>query len=163
MSFSLFEFVESQDNFNNMILPVIKENGIGIFNFLKAQKMEILIDVRGTSPRPWAAGQNEIEWRRAVANCVDQIIDIESTGIPDNLRVDITFCLKKSTINRTDLDNLAKPVLDTLFKANYVQVNKEGISGVLFEFDDSYIQELFLRKFLAVTPDDEGATIKISW
>ena len=75
----------------------------------------LTFQVRRSSPAPW--GSNEWAWRsalateaRAVASSVQGWPIIGACFV-----VKLTFYLAPSTWERVDLDNLAKPVLDTIF------------------------------------------------
>lgn len=57
-----------------------------------------------------------------------------------------------------DLDNLAKPVLDTLFRQSRRSVHPVAS---IFLCDDCHLHELTLKRFLVTSPDEEGATITI--
>lgn len=81
----------------------------------------------------------------------------------DEFEVSIVFHLPQSTLDKSDLDNLAKPVLDTLFLPNYLQVKDKTLTGALFEIDDSRVFKLSLEKKLANAPQDEGAEIVVFW
>jgi hypothetical protein len=64
-----------------------------------------------------------------------------------------------------DLDNLAKPVLDTLFEPN-PNPNQEGlkdVSGVLFDIPDEAVTRLLLTKTLAADQSKIGARISATW
>ncbi len=65
----------------------------------------------------------------------------------------------------TELDNPAKPVLDTLFapRSNPNQEGFEAISGIVFDVDDSAVVQLNLRKTMVTDPELVGATIVASW
>jgi len=68
-----------------------------------------------------------------------------------------------SHIEHVDLDNLAKPILDTLFHPRHPQVKDMSLTGALFDVDDDRIFKLNLEKRL-VTPDtEEGIDVTIAW
>ena len=61
-----------------------------------------------------------------------------------------------------DLDNLAKPVLDTLFTSQ--NVSKSRITGVLLpEVNDTWVFRLRLEKVGVKTPQDQGADLTVTW
>ena len=64
-----------------------------------------------------------------------------------------------------DLDNLAKPLLDTLFEPNSNPNQKElrDVSGVLFRIPDEAITCLLLTKTLETDPSKIGAMISATW
>ena len=71
--------------------------------------------------------------------------------------------MKPGSIEHADLDNLAKPVLDTLFDSRNAQVQDKELTGALFDVDDDRVFQLIAAKKLVVGPDDEGIDITISW
>jgi hypothetical protein len=109
----------------------------------------------GHEPRPWATGQ-EWAWRTAVANAIrdasaasGRILPLAIDGKNEpHLSVEIVFRMSPPRFLDADLDNLAKPVLDTLFRAKRVQLPQTAgeVSGVLFAFDDSRVVRLVLEK-----------------
>ena len=120
----------------------------------------ISISDRGIKHAPW--GNNEWNWRKAIADAAkEKRIDVISSFL--NFSVNIVFYLMKTTLDRSDLDNLAKPVLDTLFLPNNPQVKDKALTGALFEIDDNRVFKLSLEKLLVSTNHEEGAEIIISW
>ena len=71
--------------------------------------------------------------------------------------MEIIFYLKKDRLERNDLDNLAKPVLDTICKIRYAK--KKKLIGAIFDYDDDKVFQLILEK--KPTKDKEKAIIKI--
>lgn len=53
--------------------------------------------------------------------------------------VEAVFFLKDTNIERVDLDNLAKPLLDTLFRPRRPQVIDLNLTGAVFDVDDDRI------------------------
>jgi Holliday junction resolvase RusA-like endonuclease len=136
----------------------------------QGQQQPIFLRIRGKRP----LAENEfsrtqvLEWRkflvREITSRYAKIRDLASTV---QLTVDIIFVFTKQNAKGVDLDNLAKPVLDTLFKP---RKNKDkqpdyDISSALFEIEDSTIFDLRLRKVgLAVEKQiGEGIDILITW
>ncbi len=119
--------------------------------------------VRGLSPSPWGNGPPEWAWRRAIA-------DAARTKVPSPiacnsklpwLSVEIVFRMTAARIVGSDLDNLAKPVLDTLFLARRVQAKEEGVSGVLFACDDARVARLVLEKKEVATAEEAGVDVTV--
>ena len=78
--------------------------------------------------------------------------------------VDVIFRMIASDLARpaVDLDNFAKPVLDTLFTSK--NVSKERLTGVLLhEVNDTWVFRLRLEKREVETPEDQGALITVTW
>lgn len=66
-------------------------------------------------------------------------------------------------IVRADLDNLAKPVLDTFFRSHYPQVKDPNLTGALFDVDDSRVFKLTLEKRLVSAVANEGVDVVVAW
>ena len=121
---------------------------------------KISIIVRGIKPAPW--GNKEWDWRKAIAAEARK----QSQGAPalrSGCEVSVIFYLLQSTFDKSDLDNLAKPVLDTLFLPNNPQVKDRALTGSLIELDDSLVRKLSLEKRLTFNSQDEGAEINVVW
>jgi Holliday junction resolvase RusA-like endonuclease len=97
------------------------------------------------APAPW--GINEWAWRSAIAEqaraVASAVRDWPIVGAC--FTVKIVFYLAPPSWERPDLDNLAKPVLDTVFLPNNPQVRDRSLTGALFEVDDSRIMQLTVR------------------
>ncbi len=120
--------------------------------------------VRGKPPTPW--GSNEWAWRSAVAV---QARAVAST-VPDlpppsdaRFTAEIVFHLGASNFERADLDNLAKPVLDTVFLPRNPQVQDRSLTGAIFRVDDDRVVRLALEKRAARTAEEEGVDVSIGW
>lgn len=123
-----------------------------------------LIRVRGMKPVPW--GSNEWLWRKALADqgrLVRASMRLPPILPSVHFAVEIIFYMNTTHIQGADLDNLAKPVLDTLFRTRYPQVKDLSLTGAVFEMDDSSVFRLVVEKRLIATDKDEGADISISW
>lgn len=121
---------------------------------------EITLHIRGIKPAPWAG--KEWDWRKAVATEARKHFQ----GSPDSklsFEVHVIFYFLESTFDKSDLDNLTKPVLDTLFLPNNPQVKDRSLTGALIETDDSRVTKLYLEKRTVTSQQDEGADIIISW
>ena len=123
-----------------------------------------LIRVRGMNPVPW--GSNEWLWRKALANqgrLVRASMRLPPILPSARFAVEIIFYMTGNNSRKADLDNLAKPVLDTLFRTPRPQVPDLSLTGAVFEMDDSSIFRLVVEKRLVATDKDEGADMIISW
>ncbi|SRR6266508_49899 len=125
----------------------------------------IELQVRSARPAPWAT-EREWAWRSELAQAARQV----RAGSPlppappdAAFTVWLTFHLSAARHRDSDLDNLAKPVLDTLFHARYVQARIPDVTGVLFAVPDERVVKLVLEKRLAGSPDDQGIDIVVSW
>ncbi len=123
-------------------------------------KKHISLKINGVKPAPWAG--KEWDWRKAIALEANK----QFQGVPTSksgFEVSIIFYLVQSTFDKSDLDNLAKPVLDTLFLPNNPQVKDKTLTGSLIKLDDSLVRKLNLEKRLVVNFEDEGAEVNVFW
>jgi Holliday junction resolvase RusA-like endonuclease len=125
---------------------------------------QIRLRVRGMTPIPW--GSNEWAWRQHLAHeGKSKRSGIESSPVSAATRfaVEVIFYMSASRVGRADLDNLAKPVLDTLFRPRYAQVSNLDLTGALFDLDDDRVFMLILEKRLVATEEEQGADVTVSW
>jgi len=116
------------------------------------------------TPIPW--GSNEWTWRKAIAEQArakrlhQQIAPAANTT---RFSVAIIFFMTAAHIQRADLDNLVKPVLDTLFLTRNAQVRDMSLTGALFDMDDAYVFQLSLEKEVVLDAQYEGVQVTIAW
>ena len=124
---------------------------------------QITLSVRGMKPIPW--GSNEMAWRKFIADQARAKFGQEKWEISAQTRfsMEVMFLMKEDNIQRADLDNLAKPVLDTLFRVRYAQVKDLSRTGALFSVDDDRVFKLLLEKQVVHAADDEGIEVHMSW
>jgi hypothetical protein len=122
----------------------------------------LTIHVIGQRPVPWGCG--ELEWRAAVAR------EARAAGGPSvpvplsaQFSLGLVFRMRGDRIQHADLDNLAKPVLDTLFLSRQSQVRDPSLAGALFSVDDDRVFRLSLEKCVVPSAVGEGVDIEISW
>lgn len=110
------------------------------------QANRIEISVRGTPPKPWATG--ELPWRQLVADACAEVIDIDHEALSTvaTFEVRLVFFLSPVRCQDTDLDNLAKPVLDTIFLIDRPQTEDRTLTGALVKRNDNAIRKLTLEK-----------------
>lgn len=118
----------------------------------------ISLRISSITPAPTQGG-NITQWRQAIYSA-GRSIDIphdELTKIGSSrFAITVAFYFIHAHFNRADLDNLAKPVLDTLFDNP-----QSPPTAALLRVDDSMITSLALSKHQVSTPEQEGATITI--
>jgi Holliday junction resolvase RusA-like endonuclease len=87
------------------------------------------------------------------------------TQVPDTavFSVEIVFYLTTDHSRRVDLDNLAKPVLDTLFLPRHAQVKDRSLTGALIEIDDSRVHRLVTEKRIVSAKSEEGLDAAVTW
>lgn len=125
-----------------------------------------LIRVRGMKPVPWGSGNNEWLWRKVLADqgrLVRASVRLPPILPSARFAVEVIFYMTEKNSQKADLDNLAKPILDTLFRTPRPQVPDLSLTGAVFEMDDSNVFRLVVEKRLVAIVKDEGADVIISW
>jgi hypothetical protein len=126
----------------------------------------------GDYPNPWRiqvrghpARVKSIGWREAIRDAVtDAYPQAPFTSPPLGTRftVEVIFRMTPEDLARPacDLDNFAKPVIDTLFTSQ----NVSRLTGVLLpEVNDTWVFRLLLEKVGVETPEEQGADITVTW
>ena len=127
---------------------------------------------RDDHPNPWrievrghAARVKSVKWREAIRDAVSAAYpQAPFTSPPEGTKftVEIIFRMTSKDLARPacDLDNLAKPVLDTLFTSqNILKLNGVLLPGV----NDTWVFRLILEKVGVKTPQEQGADITVNW
>jgi hypothetical protein len=126
---------------------------------------ELTIEVKGSTPVPRGLvpktkGRQQT-WRGKVAKAATEVKErlgpllVEPTA---EFNIEIEYRLTDLGV---DLDNLTKPVLDTLFEN--INPNAPEYAGMLFDADDSRIVRLLLTKVQVSSEKDAGVRIDVSW
>lgn len=115
----------------------------------------IKFEVKG-EPSTWGT-KKQWKWREKIKNEIEKKTEVEK-----DIRFKVTINFKVNDTKK-DLDNLAKPVLDTLFKIRNPQSEAKNrkLYGALFDVDDDRVCELILKKEIPKDGENEGAEIKI--
>jgi len=125
---------------------------------------ELDISVRGMKPVSFGGGEPEKQWWEELATKAQLVRasqPLPAITAPARFTVEMVFFLREAYGNKlegSDLDNLAKPVLDTLFKGR-----KQPPTGILFDLDDAFVAKLIMEKRLAATQEEEGVDIIVAW
>jgi Holliday junction resolvase RusA-like endonuclease len=102
-------------------------------------------------------------WRQALADQARMAGPILTASSSCKFAVHIIFWMNSVSIRRADLDNLAKPVLDTLFRPKNAQVKDLSLTGALFLFDDDRVYRLILEKRQVDVELEQGVDIFVEW
>lgn len=123
----------------------------------------IEVSVRGMPPKPWATG--ELQWRRLVADSCAELTSIDHDALARvaAFEVTLTFFLSPARCQDTDLDNLAKPVLDTIFFIDRPQTQDRTLTGALVKRNDNAIRKLTLDKRPVHASAELGVDILVEW
>ena len=126
---------------------------------------------RDDYPNPWRiqvrghpARRESISWREAIRDAVTDTYPqapFTSPPLGTKFTVEVIFRMTPEDLARPafDLDNFAKPVLDTLFTSQNVS---QRVTGVLFPVNDTWVFRLVLEKVGVETPQDQGADITVT-
>jgi Holliday junction resolvase RusA-like endonuclease len=116
------------------------------------------IQVRGYPPRVKGIG-----WREAIRDQVRATYPQAPFAKPSETKfeVEVIFRMTAQDMDKPalDLDNLIKPVLDTLFTSQNVS---SPVTKVLFPVNDTWVFRLALAKIRVETPEDQGADITVT-
>jgi ADP-ribose pyrophosphatase YjhB (NUDIX family) len=125
----------------------------------------VVVDVRGQSPVPRRSGSMsdaEVAWRTRIKEEVEAMpLEATMAGPGAWFSAEFEFFVPSPL---TDLDNLVKPVLDTLFLPGVDNPNRQHIAhltGVLFRADDGRIRHLVVRKRQTLEVSEQGARITV--
>jgi hypothetical protein len=129
---------------------------------------------RDDYPNPWRiqvrghpARRESNSWREAIRDAVREAYPqapFTSTPLETKFTVKVIFRMTPEDLARPafDLDNFAKPVLDTLFTSQ--NVSKARLTGVLLpEVNDTWVFRLLLEKVKVKTPQEQGADLTVTW
>jgi hypothetical protein len=72
------------------------------------------------------------------------------------------FRIREPRFSSSDLDNLVKPVLDTLFRSRDEQLDP-SLTATLLPVDDAMIHRLVVEKDRAAGIEGEGVSVSVSW
>ena len=136
--------------------------------------MMLAFTVRGMTPRPYSTEGVE-EWRRRLVEAAKQLrVDGRRENPPQGTRfaVRIVFLMTSAHVVQQgaqqgpDLDNLAKPVLDSVFRGSGgadVGAQEQGLTGALIDADDKWVFSLRTEKREVPRGEHEGAVVIIEW
>lgn len=115
------------------------------------------------APKPWVTG--ELPWRRHIADSCAKLtsIDHDASAKVVAFEVTLVFFLSPARCRDTDLDNLAKPVLDTIFLIDRPQTQDRTLTGALVRRNDNAIRKLTLEKRPVHEPGEYGVDILVEW
>ena len=125
---------------------------------------QVTVRIRGKKPIAWL--NNEWEWRGVLAEQARKTRarnERQEVSKTTRFAVEVIFFLNGTNVERVDLDNLAKPVLDTLFRPRRPQVKDLNLTGALFDVDDDRVFKLSLEKKMVSSIKDEGADVTVTW
>jgi hypothetical protein len=124
----------------------------------------VTLEVRGVSP-VGGGSSARWAWRRAIAQQARRIRSEYRLGevSPDaGFELEIVFFLLPARARHADVDNLARPVLNTLFDSRDEQADRT-LTATLFEAEDAQIHRLILEKRVVADPAQAGIDVIVRW
>ena len=126
--------------------------------------MQRHVELVVTGRRPLGGGSSSrLQWREAIRDAAQSVAP-DPRAVPDGapLTVDVEFRITQPRFGSSDLDNLVKPVLDTLFRSRDEQLDP-SLTAALLPIDDAAIQRLVVEKHRVDRREDEGLSVSVSW
>lgn len=124
----------------------------------------VVVAVRG---RPPVGGGSSArwEWRRAIAERAREVR--RSNGLTaltgsETFEVGVRFFLLPRRALGADLDNLVRPVLNTLFSSRDEQADPT-LTATLFTAEDARVYRLVVEKRSVEDPAAEGVEVVVRW
>jgi hypothetical protein len=120
------------------------------------------ITVSGRTPLGGGSSSRR-QWREAIRDAASRVApdpDVLPVGAP--LTVDVVFRIREPRFSSSDLDNLVKPVRDTLFRSRDEQLDP-SLTATLLPVDDAMIHRLVVEKDRAAGIEGEGVSVSVSW
>ena len=126
--------------------------------------MRRVVEITVSGRTPLGGGStSRRQWREAIRDAALGVAP-DPQDVPDGapLTVDVVIRLTEPRFGSSDLDNLVKPVLDTLFRSRDEQLDP-GLTAALLPIDDAAIQRLVVEKHRADGMEEEGVSVSVSW
>lgn len=129
---------------------------------------KVEFSVNGMKPASYSTG-SEMAWRRLIsqkaatqrANLAGTADDPRRAPEMGPFCVSLVFSLAKQDVDRCDLDNLIKPVIDTLFTSHPLRPSLAPMpTGALLYASDKAVYRIAASKNIAVPP---GLLLVVEW
>jgi hypothetical protein len=123
----------------------------------------VTLGVRGVSP-VGGGSSARWAWRRAIAQQARRIRREHRLGevSPDAaFELEVVFFLLPAR-GHADVDNLSRPVLNTLFDSRDEQADRT-LTATLFDAEDAQIHRLILEKRVVTDRAEEGIDVTVRW
>ncbi len=124
----------------------------------------VAISVVGRTPLGGGSSSRR-QWREAIRQAAIAVaVAPDPHEVPPRapISVAVVFRIAQPRFASSDLDNLVKPVLDTLFRSRDEQLDPT-LTAALLPVDDAAINRLVVEKRPAKGTDDEGVTVEVRW
>jgi Holliday junction resolvase RusA-like endonuclease len=103
------------------------------------------------------------QWREAIRDAALGVApDPRDLPVGASITVDVVFRICEPRFASSDLDNLVKPVLDTLFRSRDEQLDP-SLTAALLPVDDAAIHRLVVEKHRADGIEEEGVSVVVRW
>jgi Holliday junction resolvase RusA-like endonuclease len=122
----------------------------------------VTISVVGRTPLGGGSSSRR-QWREAISGAARAVAP-DPREVPPRapISVDVVFRIAEPRFASSDLDNLVKPVLDTLFRSRDEQLDPT-LTAALLPVDDAAINRLVVEKQPVEEIDDEGVRVEVRW
>lgn len=124
----------------------------------------VTLKVRGVSP-VGGGSSARWAWRRAIAQQARGIRSEHRLGAVSPhaaFEFESDFLLLPIRARDADVDNLARPVLNTLFDSRDEQADRT-LTATLFDAEDAQIHRLILEKRVVTDSAEEGIDVTVRW
>jgi hypothetical protein len=95
--------------------------------------------------------------------CEQIPFDREAHRAEQGFRVTLTFFLKRDRMPLARLDNLVRPVLDTVFRIRQPSPDGYFLTGAIIWQEPNAIEQLTLIRKMVETPEEAGVDLLIEW
>ena len=113
---------------------------------------------------PITGGRGRWAWRTRLAEEARRArVDLMGMGPETRFSMELVFHIDPLRIDRMDVDNLIRPVFDTLFVPTDIQLRIEGLTGALFDLDDGQVFRLVVEKRAEPDPAKQGMEARLTW
>lgn len=113
---------------------------------------------------PITGGRGRWAWRKRMAEEARSARgSLAALGPETRFTMELVFHIDPLRIERMDVDNLIRPVFDTLFVPTDPQLRIEGLTGALFDLDDGQVYRLIVEKRGAADPSQQGLEVRLTW
>ena len=124
----------------------------------------IVLTLRGHQP-VGGGSSARWDWRRAIADRARAARAEHALGevpVSSIFEVDVVFFLSPARARAVDVDNLVRPVLNTLFDSRDEQADRT-LTATLFDAEDARIHRLLVEKRTVDDPAQEGIEVVVRW
>jgi len=126
--------------------------------------MHRVVEIAVSGRTPLGGGSSSRrQWREAIRDAALGVgPNPRDLPVRAPLTVHVVFRISEPRFASSDLDNLVKPVLDTLFRSRDEQLDP-SLTAAMLPVDDAAIHRLVVQKHRADGTEHEGVSVSVSW